>query len=247
MCAHHVRCRGRVTGRSCRMRPSPGTGDSSGRRRHAARFTAFFTPTGGHAPEPGALSDPAHRDSRSPGDAAACAGSAPPGDPDGDPGRIFERALTLLLDDVARKKLAATPSPRPTRTDPRSRSVPAEVKRKVWLRDHGQCAFVSLHGRRCRERAFLEFHHVEPYAAGGETTASNISLRCREHNVHEAERVFGRWEPAVVNEAPAVYSIWRGAALSGHSDMWPARPGASDHRGSRPRRRPGGRTGVREV
>jgi hypothetical protein len=52
--------------------------------------------------------------------------------PDGDPGRIFERALTLLLEDVARRKLAATPSQRPTRTGPRSRRIPAEVRRKVW-------------------------------------------------------------------------------------------------------------------
>ena len=81
--------------------------------------------------------------------------------PDGDPGTIFDRALTLLLEDVARKKLAATPSPRPGRwSHPRSRHVPAEVKRQVWLRDHGQCAYVAPAGRRCRERAFLEFHHL---------------------------------------------------------------------------------------
>jgi hypothetical protein len=32
--------------------------------------------------------------------------------PDGDPGAIFDRALTLLLEDVARKKLAAAEKPR---------------------------------------------------------------------------------------------------------------------------------------
>jgi hypothetical protein len=74
----------------------------------------------------------------------------------------------------------------------RSRHIPAAVKRKVWLRDEGQCAFIAKTGRRCTERAFLEFHHVEPYAIGGETTAGNISLRCRSHNVHEAELAFGR-------------------------------------------------------
>jgi hypothetical protein len=46
--------------------------------------------------------------------------------PDGNPAVIFDRALTLLLDDVARKKLAATAKPRPSRrrADPRSRHVP---------------------------------------------------------------------------------------------------------------------------
>jgi hypothetical protein len=127
--------------------------------------------------------------------------------PDGDPGAIFDRALTLLLEDVARKKVAATTNPRPSRgTDPRSRHIPSEVKRKVWLRDHGQCAYVSSAGRRCRERAFLEFHHLEAYARGGESTVDNISLRCREHNAYEAELVFGPWDPGAVHESPASYS-----------------------------------------
>jgi hypothetical protein len=113
--------------------------------------------------------------------------------PDGDPGAIFDRALTLLLDDVARKRLAATPNPRPSRgaVSPRARRIPAEIKRAVWLRDGGQCAFVARSGRRCRERTLLEFHHVEPYGIGGETTVGNLSLRCRAHNVHEAVLDFG--------------------------------------------------------
>jgi hypothetical protein len=112
--------------------------------------------------------------------------------PSGDPGAIFDRALSLLLQDIARRKLAETTSPRPGgRADPRSRHVPAEVKRAVWLRDDGRCAFVAAGGRRCAERAFLEFHHVEPYGIGGETTAANLSLRCRAHNAYEAGLVFG--------------------------------------------------------
>jgi len=35
--------------------------------------------------------------------------------PDGDPGVIFDRAITLLLEDVARKKLAATSTPKARR------------------------------------------------------------------------------------------------------------------------------------
>jgi hypothetical protein len=48
----------------------------------------------------------------------------------------IDRALSLLLEDLARKKLAATERPRPSRgTVPGSRHVPAEVKRVVWARD----------------------------------------------------------------------------------------------------------------
>lgn len=112
--------------------------------------------------------------------------------PDGDPGAIFDRALTLLLEDVARKKLAASGKPRHSQSARAgSRYIPARVKRAVWLRDGGRCAFVSASGRRCSERVFLEFHHREPYAIGGEATVANVSLRCRAHNVYEAELAFG--------------------------------------------------------
>ncbi len=117
--------------------------------------------------------------------------------PDGELGAIVDRALTALLADLARKKCAATDRPRVSRgTVPGSRHVPAEVKRAVWLRDGGRCAFVGRNGRRCTEQGCLEFHHVVPYAAGGASTADNLQLRCRAHNGYEAERYFGRRTPA---------------------------------------------------
>jgi len=63
------------------------------------------------------------------------------------------------------------------------------VKRAVWDRDAGRCAFVGREGR-CAERGFLEFHHVVPYASGGAATLANIQLRCRAHNQYEAGEVF---------------------------------------------------------
>jgi hypothetical protein len=113
--------------------------------------------------------------------------------PSGDDAAILDRALTALLADLARKKFAAVESPRPAAgTAAASRHVPAEVKRAVWLRDLGRCAFVAEGGRRCAERGFLEFHHVTPYAAGGEATVENVQLRCRRHNDYEARAYFGR-------------------------------------------------------
>ncbi len=127
--------------------------------------------------------------------------------PDGELGAIVDRALTALVQDLAKKKFAPTARPRGGRgTAPGSRHIPAEVKRAVWLRDGGRCAFVGATGRRCTERGFLECHHVTPYAAGGESTAANIQLRCRAHNGDEAERYFGRRKPPVVREARASYS-----------------------------------------
>jgi len=122
--------------------------------------------------------------------------------PSGDPGAIFDRALTLLLEKVERTRLGAAkkPRPRPIRpgTDGQlrtpivpSRDLPRHVQRAVCRRDGDQCAFVSRDGHRCTERTFLEFHHIVPYAKGGLATVENISLRCRRHNQYEAELVFG--------------------------------------------------------
>jgi hypothetical protein len=112
--------------------------------------------------------------------------------PSGDEASILDRALTALLSELARKRFAAADSPRPSRgTTPGSRHIPAEVKRTVFLRDLGRCAFVGTGGRRCDDRGFIEFHHARPYAMGGEATVDNIELRCRRHNGCDARADFG--------------------------------------------------------
>jgi len=111
--------------------------------------------------------------------------------PTGDAAEILDRALTLLVAAAERRRFAATESSRASRSAaPGARHVPAEVRRAVWRRDGGRCAFVGRSGR-CGETAFLEFHHLHPYAAGGTATEGNIALRCRAHNAYEAALFFG--------------------------------------------------------
>ena len=112
--------------------------------------------------------------------------------PDGDVGAIIDRALSLLIDHLERRRFARVASPRvsPDEGATSGRHIPAAVRRAVWQRDEGRCAFVGRTGR-CCETAFLEFHHVAPYAAGGAATADNIQLRCRAHNQYEARLYFG--------------------------------------------------------
>ena len=56
--------------------------------------------------------------------------------PDGDPAKIIERALTLLVEDARRKKYGATERPRAGRgMAPGSRGVPAKVRRATGVRD----------------------------------------------------------------------------------------------------------------
>ena len=122
--------------------------------------------------------------------------------PNGDPAVIFDRALSLLVAELEKAKRAATQHPRARRPAARgSRHIPADVRREIWERDGGQCAFVGTNGR-CVERGFLEFHHVVPYADGGESVATNLELRCHAHNAYEAERWFG---PLLVREGRVRY------------------------------------------
>jgi hypothetical protein len=130
--------------------------------------------------------------------------------PNGDPAVIFDRALTLLVTQLERSKTGATTRPRPAGpgTSPRgktaSRHVPAATKRIVSQRDGGRCAFVGPQGR-CTATAFLEYHHVVPFASGGETSVENLELRCRSHNQYEAEKFFGPLHIPFVREARAEY------------------------------------------
>jgi hypothetical protein len=70
--------------------------------------------------------------------------------------------------------------------------IPADLKRAVWKRDGGCCAFVGTDGRRCGSRWQLEYDHLEPVALGGITTLDTIRLACRAHNFRYAEEVYGR-------------------------------------------------------
>jgi hypothetical protein len=134
---------------------------------------------------------------------------------DGDTAAIVDRALTLLVADLEKKKFAITDRPRSgSRRSGSARRPPADVRRRVSRRDADRCAFVSKDGRRCEERGFLEFHHVIPFAMGGETTVDNIQLRCRAHNAYEAGLFYGQgpqWDGGeAVRESPVVYGMQLG-------------------------------------
>jgi hypothetical protein len=124
-----------------------------------------------------------------------------------DPAEILDRALTTLLREVERKKLAMTQRPRASRSPRRgSRHIPAAVRRAVWARDRGQCAFVGENGHRCTERRLLQWHHLDPHGDGGEATVSNIELRCPPHNRYEADLYFGLWTADPLRDPGALES-----------------------------------------
>jgi 5-methylcytosine-specific restriction endonuclease McrA len=128
------------------------------------------------------------------------------------------RAMRALVADLRKKKYATTDRCRERRLDSpatpapsdssssdsergaapdghfprrRGRHIPAAVRRAVFERDGSRCTYVGA-GIRCAETHRLEFHHVIPFAAGGQHVASNLTLRCAAHNALAAEEDFGR-------------------------------------------------------
>ena len=112
--------------------------------------------------------------------------------PTGDDAAILARAFDALLEKLAKQKFAATEKPCVSPgTKIAGQDVTAAIKRSVWVRDLGHCRYIGPTGHRCDERRFVEFHHTDPRALGGEASVDLVELRCRRHNDYEGRLYFG--------------------------------------------------------
>jgi hypothetical protein len=132
--------------------------------------------------------------------------------PAGDDDAVLNRALTVLLDKLAREKCARTDKPRPGRPrNRRARRPSAAVRRIIWERDGGRCKYISSGGHQCEETRRIEEHHLDPWALGNEAdTPEAFELRCSRHNDYEGRLYFGRRRrkdkaDGQVREGPAPY------------------------------------------
>lgn len=102
--------------------------------------------------------------------------------------RAKRQAKKITSDrDTTRKVKEAKQSQAPV-----SRHVPQAIRDQVYLRDGGSCSFLSEAGRRCGARHDLEVHHINPFARQGEHLLENLTLRCRCHNIYQAEIDYGK-------------------------------------------------------
>ncbi len=64
----------------------------------------------------------------------------------------------------------------------RTRTVPSAIRRALQVRDQNTCTFPG-----CTHNRFLDAHHVQHWAHGGETKLDNLILLCARHHrfVHE--------------------------------------------------------------
>ena len=110
---------------------------------------------------------------------------------------VIEAALDLLIAEVKKERFGVGRKPRgtPAYAEQRevvTRHIPDAIKREVYERDGGQCAFVAPDGRRCEERGGLEFEHTEGFARTRRHAVEELKLLCRAHNQRAADKLYGR-------------------------------------------------------
>jgi hypothetical protein len=105
---------------------------------------------------------------------------------------VLHECIRVALQSIERQRRGAGKKTTAEVPPAGSRYVPVAVRDLVWRRDGGRCAFVGSAGRRCNSRHQLELHHLEPFGVGGASSAENLALRCRAHNLHAAEQDYGR-------------------------------------------------------
>ena len=88
--------------------------------------------------------------------------------------RVFRFILKLCQDpeDVSDNQLKE-----------RTRIIPTEIKKQVWVRDGGKCVI-------CGASDELHFDHNIPYSKGGSSiTAENVRILCARHNLQKGVKI----------------------------------------------------------
>ena len=121
-------------------------------------------------------------------------------------GDILEVALDLVLERQAKRRglaksprkpapraaeTVAEPSPGADARGPRSRYIPAEVRRAVWERDRGCCQWKLDGGGICGSTFRVEFDHIEGWAKGAGSTVDELQLLCDVHQDVSARQLYG--------------------------------------------------------
>jgi 5-methylcytosine-specific restriction endonuclease McrA len=119
--------------------------------------------------------------------------------PDGDLAAVLHEAIRCAIEKHGKRKGAVAPARKANRSaapvarrNDSTSAIPAEVRREVWTRDGGRCAWIAADGRRCNSRWKLELDHIHPAALGGPSTVENLRIACRPHNLLHAEQTYGR-------------------------------------------------------
>jgi hypothetical protein len=158
--------------------------------------------------------------------------------PNGDLATVFEKALDALIAKVMKERFAVGRNPRRQAaagpTSSASRDLPDPMKREVYVRDQGRCAFVDENGNRCPETGGLEFDHIDGFAQTHVHDVDRSRLLCRVHNQLAAEQLYGRvFMDRLRQQRKAASAAARGPASVVSEAPRRTCPGASDQQRQR--------------
>jgi hypothetical protein len=112
--------------------------------------------------------------------------------PKGDLAAVLHEAVRCALEKHGKRKGAVKPARQVKAKAPNDPAkVSAALRRKVWERDGGRCAWMGPDGRRCNSRWQVEVDHIDPVGRGGIATLDRLRLLCKGHNGLYAEQVYG--------------------------------------------------------
>ncbi len=114
--------------------------------------------------------------------------------PRGDLAVVLHEAIRCGIEKHGKRKGAVKPARKVESKASPSKdpaTIPAELRRRVWERDGGRCAWTGPEGRRCNSRWQVEVDHVDPVGRGGAATLETLRLLCKSHNLLYAEQVYG--------------------------------------------------------
>ena len=116
-----------------------------------------------------------------------------------DPGADWVQILTLMTDDVIKKrdplakkapvKKSVTQSFAKTKKQREIKRLPisSAVKRYIFNRDGGTCQYVGPTGHKCESQHQIELDHINPVRHGGSNETKNLRLLCRAHNAFRVQ------------------------------------------------------------
>lgn len=110
---------------------------------------------------------------------------------------VIAYSLKFLLEglDPLRKRSEAPSSTQSVSTVVTECAKPsrATIRKKVIEAAEASCQFQDpITGKVCGSKHQLEIDHIIPKAMGGTDDPENLRVLCKQHNLHAAEKIFGR-------------------------------------------------------
>ncbi|TMB29892.1 MAG: HNH endonuclease [Deltaproteobacteria bacterium] len=149
--------------------------------------------------------------------------------PNGNLAQVFDKALDVLIAKVLKERFAVGRKGRRASAPITSASheAPDPMKREVYERDEGRCAFVAEDGTRCPETGFLEIDHIDGFARTHVHDRDRSRLLCRTHNQLSAEQLYGReFMERLRQERKEAKAAARPPPSQAPEALLPTRPGA---------------------